>query len=200
MFWNNVKIALRNLRKNKAFAAINILGLAIGLTIFVFGGLLVEYESTHDAFFKNASNTYTIGSHAAPDLDVGVDVLNATFSAVLPIVEVELSDVEAVARTVAREFLVRMGEESFYENISFADPAFLEIFDFEFPDDRWVNMSATEVLEYIGYTRPTNPLCRECGGILREYISPPKKIRGIMKWKVPLDAKNPISIFPKHTR
>ena len=32
MFWNNVKIALRNLKKNKGFAAINITGLAIGLT------------------------------------------------------------------------------------------------------------------------------------------------------------------------
>ena len=44
MFWNNVKIALRNLRKNKGFAAINITGLAIGLTVYVFGGLIVEYE------------------------------------------------------------------------------------------------------------------------------------------------------------
>ena len=40
MFWNNVKIALRNLRKNKTFAVINILGLAIGMTIYVFGGLV----------------------------------------------------------------------------------------------------------------------------------------------------------------
>ena len=53
MFWNNVKIALRNLGKNKAFAAINISGLAIGLTIYVFGGLLVNYERTHDTFFEN---------------------------------------------------------------------------------------------------------------------------------------------------
>ena len=55
MFWNNVIVALRNLRKNKLFATINILGLAIGLTIYVFGGLLVKYERTHDMFFENAS-------------------------------------------------------------------------------------------------------------------------------------------------
>ena len=55
MFWNYLKSALRNLRKNKLFAVINIAGLALGLTIYVFGGLLVEYEQTHDRFFKNSA-------------------------------------------------------------------------------------------------------------------------------------------------
>ena len=62
MFWNNVKIALRNLRKNKGFAAINITGLAIGLTVYVFGGLIVDYERTHDLFYKYADRIYTIGA------------------------------------------------------------------------------------------------------------------------------------------
>src|SRR5210317_599193 len=95
MFWNNVKIALRNLRKNKVFALVNILGLAIGLTIYVFGGLLVKYESTHDMFFENASRIYTVGSIAAPDLNVGIDKFNATFTTVGPIIEAELQDAEA---------------------------------------------------------------------------------------------------------
>ena len=86
MFWNNVKIALRNLKKNKVFAAINIIGLSIGLTVYVLGGLLTEYEETHDLFFENAARTYTIGSRAAPGLDVGVDDFDSTFSAVGPII------------------------------------------------------------------------------------------------------------------
>ncbi len=121
MFWNNVKIALRNLRKNKVFALVNILGLALGLTIYVFGGLLVKYESTHDMFFRNAANIYTIGSIAAPDLDVGVDNFNATFSAVGPLIDAELQDVELVARTVSSEYLLSVGDKSFYEGLHFAD-------------------------------------------------------------------------------
>jgi len=62
----------------------------------------------------------------------------------------------------------------------------LEAFNFDLPHERWANLSATEVLERIGYQRPTNPLCRECGGILREHLGQPKKNQGIMKWKVPL--------------
>ena len=132
MFWNNVIIALRNIRKNRVFAAINICGLALGLTIYVFGGLLVDYENSHDMFFENTPRTYTIGSTAAPDLNVGIDRMNSTFTAVGPIIVAEMPDVEAVVRTIAREYLLTMGTESFYQGIRFTDPAFLKIFDFNY--------------------------------------------------------------------
>jgi putative ABC transport system permease protein len=132
MFWNYLKSALRNLRKNKLFAVINIAGLALGLTIYVFGGLLVEYEQTHDRFFKNADRTYTIGSYAAESLDVGVDLFGTVFSTMGPIIETELSDVELVARTESREFLIKMGAEGFYQTIHFTDPELLRIFDFDY--------------------------------------------------------------------
>jgi len=132
MFWTNVKIAIRNLRKNKLFALINIAGLALGMTIYVFGGLLVEYENTHDAFFENIDRTYTIGAHAAPEMDVGISRMNAAWSAVGPIVKSELTDVEAVARTLPYEYLITRGPESFYQNIIFSDPDLLQIFDFDY--------------------------------------------------------------------
>jgi len=132
MFWNNVNIAIRNLRKHKLFATINIFGLALGMTIYVFGFLLVDYEKTHDVFYANSERIYTVGVIAAPGLDVGVDRMNATFSAVGPIIETELSDVEAVARTIAIEYLVTMGSDSFYQQTWFADEEFLTIFDFDY--------------------------------------------------------------------
>lgn len=132
MFWNYLISALRNLRKHKLFAAINIAGLAVGLTVYVFGGLLIEYEQTHDLFFEKAQRTYTVGSVAAEGLDVGVNVMASTFTAVGPIIDTELSDVEMTARTVGREFLIKMGAEGFYQEIRFADPEFLQIFDFDY--------------------------------------------------------------------
>jgi putative DNA primase/helicase len=47
-------------------------------------------------------------------------------------------------------------------------------------------MTPSEVLGKIGYDRPTNPQCRECGSILRELFGEPKKIKGIYRWRVPL--------------
>jgi putative ABC transport system permease protein len=160
MFWNNLKIALRNLRKNKLFAFINIAGLALGMTIYVLGGLIVKYEKNHDAFFANSDRIYTVGSIAAPELNVGIDQLNATFSAVGPIIESELTDVEVVARTLRREFLVTQGDNSFYQTILFSDPALLEIFDFDYVggsadalnDPSSILITETTAIKYFGDT------------------------------------------------
>jgi putative ABC transport system permease protein len=160
MFWNNVKIALRNLKKNKGFAAINITGLAIGLTIYVFGGLIVEYELTHDDFFEKYDRIYTIGATAAPELNVGINKFNAVQSAVGPIIEAELSDVEAVARTIASEFLITMGPESFYQSIRFSDSALLQIFELNYlhgdntalDDPSGLVISESTAIKYFGRT------------------------------------------------
>ena len=160
MLWNNIKISLRNLRKNKGFAAINIAGLAIGMTIYVFGGLLVEYEDTHDAFFENSDRTYTVGSYFAPEMNVGIDQINTAWSAIGPIIETELSDVEAVARTVGFEYLISMGEDSYYQMTRFADPALLQIFDLKYihgdssalSDPSAIVISETVAIKYFGST------------------------------------------------
>ena len=160
MLWNNIIIALRNLRKNKAFAAINISGLAIGLTIYVFGGLLVEYENTHDRSFANVDRIYSIGGTAAPELNVGVDKFNSTFMAVAPLIKAELTDIDAVARTRNNEYLLTMGPDSFYEGIRFADPELLIIFDFNYlhgdstalDDPTGLLITETIAIKYFGKT------------------------------------------------
>ena len=160
MFWNNVKIALRNLKKHKGFAAINITGLAIGLTVYVFGGLIVEYERTHDLFYENADRIYTVGATASPELNVGVSKFNAVQSIVGPSIEANIPDVEAVARTISWEYLIGIGSDRFYEPIPFADPALLEIFDFDYlhgdssalDDPTALVISESSAIKYFGKT------------------------------------------------
>ena len=132
MFWNNVKIALRNLKKNKLFALINIIGLALGLTIYVFGGLLADYERSHDLFFKNASRIYTVGTVINPEAGLGINEIDSAHTALGPIIDTEFESVEMTARSLRREFLVTMGEDSFYQSVRFADATILEIFDFSY--------------------------------------------------------------------
>ncbi len=132
MFWNNVKIAIRNLRKNKLFAAINIAGLALGMTIYVLAGLIAKYENTHDEFFANSDRIYTLGINAAPGLNVGIEKINSVQTALGPIVEAELTDVDAVARLLRSEYLISERDNSFYESVHFVDSAFLEMFDFDY--------------------------------------------------------------------
>jgi putative ABC transport system permease protein len=160
MIWNNIKIALRNLRKNKLFAFINIAGLALGLSIYVFGGILVKYERTHDAFFENSSRVYSVGSVAGEGIDVGIDLMNATYAAIGPLIKAELPDVEAVARTIGSEYLLSTGQESFYQSLRFADPEFLQIFDLQYlhgdsgalDDPSGIAISETAAIKYFGST------------------------------------------------
>ncbi len=132
MYWNYLKIALRNLRKNKLFAVINIIGLAIGLTIYVFVSLLIEYEKNHDLFFENNENIYTIMSVFNSGMDLPFDQMNSASSAYAPIIDAELADVESVARTRSAKLTVNINGNSQFERITFADPVLLNIFSFEY--------------------------------------------------------------------
>lgn len=49
---------------------------------------------------------------------------------------------------------------------------------------RAMHMTASQVLIEVGVRSPTNPQCKEAGGVLRSIYGPPKRIQGLMKWKV----------------
>ena len=60
MFNNYLKIAWRNLWRNKSFSFINILGLTIGITCTILILLWVQDELTYDKFQKNYGNIYQV--------------------------------------------------------------------------------------------------------------------------------------------
>jgi putative ABC transport system permease protein len=58
MFKNNLKIALRNLFKQKAYTFINIMGLAVGVASCILIVLFVRNELSYDKFFTNNDRIY----------------------------------------------------------------------------------------------------------------------------------------------
>jgi putative ABC transport system permease protein len=63
MLKNYLKIAWRNLVRNKTFSIINIAGLAIGLSCFLLISLYVLDELSFDKFYANADRIYRINAH-----------------------------------------------------------------------------------------------------------------------------------------
>lgn len=63
MFKNYFKTAWRNLKRNKTFSAINILGLAIGISASLVIYLLVTYHFTFDKFEKDGERIYRVVSN-----------------------------------------------------------------------------------------------------------------------------------------
>lgn len=132
MFQNYLKIALRTLIKNRVFAVINVFGLAIGLTVYLFGGIIANYEREHDIMFNNHERTYTIASVLSPQASIGVKSLNNTYSAVGPIIAADLAEIDTFARTIRRGYLVTSEDKHFHEQVRFADKDLLKIFNFEY--------------------------------------------------------------------
>ena len=53
-------IAWRNIEKNKVYSALNILGLAVGLAVFIVIMLFVRTEFSYDRYHADAPNIYRI--------------------------------------------------------------------------------------------------------------------------------------------
>jgi putative ABC transport system permease protein len=63
MIKNYIKIALRNLIRQKLFSLINISGLAIGLAVCMLIMLYVAHEHSYDRFHKNADRIFLLTEH-----------------------------------------------------------------------------------------------------------------------------------------
>src|SRR5688572_25615379 len=63
MWRNYLTVGLRALAKNRTYAFINIVGLAIGLSACLMLLLYVRYETSYDDWLANAENSYQFQSH-----------------------------------------------------------------------------------------------------------------------------------------
>lgn len=48
-------------------------------------------------------------------------------------------------------------------------------------------MTPRQLLVFLGIQQPANPQCKECAGVLRDYLGEPKRIQGRDKWRIPLE-------------
>ena len=132
MFTNYVLIAGRHILKNKLYSSINILGLVVGLTVFLFGSLLSNYEKTHDDFFKNTSRIFFVGSVFSPTADISISSLDSVHTALGPLIKSDIPEIDFVARTLRKEKLISIDADDFYQTMLFSDADLLRIFDFNF--------------------------------------------------------------------
>ncbi len=129
MLTNYLKVALRSLRRQKGYAAINVFGLAIGIAGCLLAGLFVRSELTFDRFHKNAERIVRpwVNEDYGPDEQFLSTVtpfpLGPTLAASVP-------EVEAFTRTLSIATTVVRGAETTNESPLLVDPAFFDIFSF----------------------------------------------------------------------
>src|SRR5659263_136752 len=122
--------ALRNMKKQRGYVIMNVSGLAIGLTSFLFITLYVINELSYDRFHQNYENIYrlkVVGRMAGGEIDQAVTAA--------PMAQAMINDYPEVlkATRVTRmgEWLIKYGDNRFNEDgVLFADSSFFSVFDF----------------------------------------------------------------------
>ncbi|HEX9828054.1 MAG TPA: ABC transporter permease [Flavobacteriaceae bacterium] len=139
MIRNYIKIAWRNVRKNKIFSFINIFGLTIGLASCMLICLYIYDEISYDKHHGNVAQLYQVGTiflrgdenHRVPN----------TPGAVAEAMKLEFPEIKETTRLVGLfvddKTLIKYdsGKESkvFYETKGFlADPTFFSFFKYDF--------------------------------------------------------------------
>jgi putative ABC transport system permease protein len=130
MISNYIKVAIRNLLRQKGFSFINILGLALGITCTALIGMWVNDELSYDRFHKDYDRMYRITA-TLPELKVHAAVSSAPLAMAI---KNELPEVDDVVRiSNFNRDLVQVGDVKFEEKgIIYADSNFFKMFTFPF--------------------------------------------------------------------
>jgi putative ABC transport system permease protein len=132
MLNNYFKVATRSLAKQRFFTIINVLGLAIGMSVSLLLVAMVSYISTYDTFHTNRDRIYRVVSHASQK---GYD--DRDYATAPPRLAENLkSDVTGIEKVVRinRTLNAEMQDPSSPVKIPlngyFVDPEFLDVFTF----------------------------------------------------------------------
>ena len=129
MFKNYLKVAFRNLLRNKGFSIINISGFAIGMASAILILLWIQDELSYDRFHKNPDRLFQLWS--SDSLDGGVRSLVFTPQMLAPALKHDYPEVEDAAR-IGWSFpsLFSYKEKKLKISGTWTDPSFLTMFNF----------------------------------------------------------------------
>jgi ABC-type antimicrobial peptide transport system permease subunit len=194
MFKNYFKIAVRNIVKHKAYAAINITGLAVGIAACVLLFTVVRYELSYDKFQTNYNRIYRIVTK--DDYADGVDYTPGVPFPALEAVRTTFpqfttgalfanfgSQVTVVGTnsTAGKKFIEETG-------FFFAEPQFFRVFHYE-----WLSGSPA-VLNQPNVTVLTQKMAEKYFGSWKNAIGGLLKLDNAATVKVAGILKNPLSV------
>ncbi len=132
MWSSYAAIAWRQFAAHKLYAAINVVGLAVGLASFALIAVFVRYETSYDAFWPNADRIYRISRDYYAREGAPKRVPAQNNAPVAPALLADFPEIEQAARVFDDRALLTLGDKAFYEErIRWADPSFTAIFAFD---------------------------------------------------------------------
>ncbi len=185
MVRNYIKIAFRNLWKHRSFSAINIAGLATGLTACFFILSYVRFELSYDSFHSKADRIVRLSDDVVTPTETienGTSVFPAG-----PAIAASFPEVESYARVAMQGLIMVHGDKKFVEpRVILADSAFFSIFSFDLLEGNPASVLAapnsivlTEqtAMKYFGNTSPMGKTLQLPGGDFNVAVT----VTGVMR-------------------
>jgi ABC-type antimicrobial peptide transport system permease subunit len=127
MFYH-LKIMLRNMRRGGFYAAINIVGLSIGMAAAILLLMWVYNQWSYDRFHPKAKEIYQVWSRN--EVEGKINCWQATSLVIGPALKDEYPDIVESTRFAGGSYLFGEGDRSMQVKTVLVDPAFLTMFDF----------------------------------------------------------------------
>jgi putative ABC transport system permease protein len=139
MIRNYLKIAFRNILKQKSYTTLNVVGLSLGMAASLLILQYVKYERSFDTFHTNAENIYRIQYNVYHNGALNFESAVAV-PAITPFLKKNFPEVVEASRILPRTSVMEYespvrGLIAFQERkMQFAAPEFLKMFDFRLID------------------------------------------------------------------
>ncbi|MCC6372452.1 MAG: ABC transporter permease, partial [Bacteroidia bacterium] len=131
MIKNYLKLAIRNLLKNKIFTLINVIGLSLGIAVCISILLFVQFEKSFDT--QHSKNIYRLDEVQSPE---GMAASQKVALSMYPMASTLKSDFPEVKNYVRLHPYEMAGlaynnKKVFFDNVFWSDPSFFQIFDYK---------------------------------------------------------------------
>lgn len=134
MIKNYIKIAWRNILKNKTFSLINIFGLAIGVAAFLMIANYIRFEYSYDDSLTHLDRIYRVPMMIR-EKDGKEQTFAFTFPAVATAMKKDFPEVEETVRFRRQGGIVKYKDIKIFENsLYWVDPSVFTVFDFPFDE------------------------------------------------------------------
>jgi putative ABC transport system permease protein len=127
MIQKNIRLAFRNILKNKGVSSINIIGLAIGMMAVLLIFQYIRFEKGYDKFFDNASHIQRLVFYRHYQTGLDISVGNNYYTG--QIAAEKIPEIENFCRVKKETRFFKTGDQIFKEERTlFADSSFFDIF------------------------------------------------------------------------
>ncbi|THD80730.1 MAG: ABC transporter permease [Phenylobacterium sp.] len=130
--WSNYALALyRTLSRHRLYAALNTLGLALGIAVCAVLLLVVRFEAGFDRWTPHAQDIFRVNRTMHQPGRIAEDE-PSTQPVLLPNLLADFPQIKAGVRLMGRTVTIRSGATDEYEDVVFADPAVFDVFELPF--------------------------------------------------------------------